>query len=74
MKCGICAGNGIVFDRKSFLELQLHKSKEHGESNQMSPYDTKKAYHSQLGGRKERERNADEKLHEAIDRMKGKVR
>ena len=54
--------------------MQLHKSKEHGEKNQMSPYDSKKAFQRQLGGRRERERNADEKLHEAIDRLKGKIR
>jgi len=54
--------------------MQLHKSKVHGENNSMSQFDSKKAYHAQLGGRKERERNADEKLHEAIDRMKGKIR
>jgi hypothetical protein len=74
MKCGICAGQGSLYDVKSFLEMQLHKSKVHGENNSMSQFDSKKAYHAQLGGRKERERNADEKLHEAIDRMKGKVR
>lgn len=74
MKCGICISQGKHYDVKSFLEMQLHKSKEHGEKNQMSPYDSKKAFQRQLGGRRERERNADEKLHEAIDRLKGKIK
>jgi hypothetical protein len=62
----------IYNDVKSFLEMQLHKSKKHGEKNQMSPYDNKKAFQAQQGGRKERERNADESLHAAIDRWRGK--
>jgi hypothetical protein len=74
MKCGICVAQGITFDVKSFLEMQLHKSKVHGEKNQMSQFDTKKAFQQQMGSRSEQERNADEKLHEAIDRIKGKRR
>lgn len=38
----------------------------------MAQFDSVKAFQQQQGGRRERERNADEKLHEAIDRWKGK--
>jgi hypothetical protein len=55
VRCGICIAQGIDYDVKSFLEMQLHKSKKHGEKNQMSPYDNKKAFQAQQGGRKERE-------------------
>ena len=72
MKCGTCLGEGKLYDTKSFLELQNHKNKVHGEQNQMAQFDSVKAFHAQQGGRRERERNADEKLHEAIDRWKGK--
>ena len=47
-------------------------NKIHGEKNMMEGHATVKAYQGQFGGRRERERNADEKLHEAIDRLKGK--
>ena len=72
MKCGICLGQGKTYDVKSHLQMQQHKSKVHGESNQMSQFDTIKAYQQQQGGRRERETIADERLHEAIDRIKGK--
>ncbi len=70
MKCGICMGEGVLYECKSYLQMQNHKNKIHGEQNEMARFDSVKAYQSQLGGRKERERNADEKLHEAIERWK----
>ncbi len=67
MKCGSC-----LKDFNGWLALQNHKNKIHGEINEMAQFDNLKAYHSQQGGRRERERNADEKLHEAISRWKHK--
>jgi len=67
MKCGRC-----LKDFNGWLALQNHKNKIHGEVNEMQGHANVKAYQGQFGGRKERERTADEKLHEAIDRMKGK--
>jgi len=37
----------------------------------MSRFDKVSDYQGQFGGRRERERNADEKLHEAIARWRG---
>lgn len=72
MKCGICLAEGKLYDTKSYLELQNHKNKVHGEMNQMQGYATVKEFQGGSATRQEKERNADEKLHEAIDRLKGK--
>jgi len=62
MKCGPCQ---IEF--KSYLKLQFHKAKVHGERNQMSRWASPKDFQS---GRKERLKAAEERLKEKISRWR----
>ena len=68
MKCGKC----LHLDFNGWLALQNHKNKVHGEINEMEGHANVKAYQGGSATKQERERNADERLHEAIDRWKSK--
>lgn len=65
MKCGSC-----LKDFKSWLALKNHENKVHGIKNFMDSYASVRAYQGGSADRKERERYADERLHEAIERFK----
>ncbi len=66
MRCGKC-----LTEFKSYLRLQHHKAKVHGEKNQMSGLNSIKEWQGS-SNRKEREAYVDEKLHEAIARWRSK--
>jgi len=66
MKCGKC-----LLEFKSYLRLQFHKAKVHGEKNQMSNMNSIREWQGSAN-RKVREAYVDEKLHEAINRWKHK--
>jgi len=64
MKCGSC-----LIEFNSYLKLQFHKAKIHGERNQFSSFSSIREFQGSAN-RKERETTADEKLHEAISRWR----
>jgi len=56
-----------MIEFKSYLKLQFHKAKVHGEKNQTSRWATPHDFQS---GRKERLKDAEERLKEEISRWR----
>jgi len=64
MKCGKC-----LLEFKSYLRLQYHKAKEHGEKNQTSHLSSIQEYNSPTD-RKDRLAEAEERLKDEISRWR----
>ena len=65
LRCGKC-----LADFDSYLKLQFHKAKQHGEKNQMSKYASVKNYHQSNNNQKEKLALAEERLKEEISRYR----